>query len=229
MVKFVRVIDLTRCIGCRSCVSACFIENHYFPGNPWNFVVEREIGKYPNVRRIFNPMNCMHCEDPPCKKACDAIGVNAITKNEYGIVLYNYEKCIGCRYCIAVCPYGAPQYVPEEEGKYYPEGSTPYEEIPFEKRHWTHRKKPNTVEKCTFCWHRLEKAIKEGRGNLIGKDQEYTPACDVVCPVRARKFGDIDDPTSEVSRIIAEKRATQLKKEYGTRPQVYYVLQGGDY
>lgn len=85
------------------------------------------------------------------------------------------------------------------------------------------------MEKCTFCWHRIEKAIEEGKTHLIGKDPEYTPACDVVCPVRARHFGDINDPNSEVSKIIAKKKATQLKKEYGTRPQVYYVLEGGDY
>ena len=227
--KLVRVIDTTRCIGCRACVAACMNENFYIEGNPWNFVVEYETGRYPNVRRIFVPMNCMHCEEPPCKKACDAIGVHAISKNEYGVVLYHYEKCIGCRYCIAVCPYGAPQYI-EKVTPIFPDGQkTPYDEIPEENRHWTHRKKPNTAEKCTFCWHRIEKAIKEGKTNLIGKDPEYTPACDVVCPVRARHFGDLDDPNSEVSKLIASKKATQLKKEAGTRPQVYYILEGGDY
>ncbi len=229
MVKFVRVIDTTRCIGCRSCVAACMNENHYVPGNPWNFLMEYELGKYPEVSRIFVPMNCMHCEDPPCKRACDEIGVHAISKNEYGVVLYDYEKCIGCRYCIAVCPYGIPQYIDKIENLFPGESKTPYEEIPDENRHWTHRKRPKTTEKCTFCWHRIEKAIKDGNMHLIGKVQEYTPACDVVCPVRARHFGDLDDPESDVSKILAEKRGTQLKKEFGTRPQVYYILQGGDY
>ncbi len=229
MVKFGRVIDTERCIGCRACVAACINENHYVPGNPWNFVIEYEIGRYPNVRKIFVPMNCMHCEDPPCKRACDEIGVHAISKNEYGIVLYDYEKCIGCKYCVAVCPYGAPQYIDEIKNLFPEKEKTPYENIPYKNRHWTHRKKPKTAEKCTFCWHRLEKAIKDGKTHLIGKVQEYTPACDVVCPVKARHFGDLDDPDSEVSKLIAEKRATQLKKDYGTRPQVYYVLEGGDY
>ncbi len=224
MVKYGLVIDVRRCIGCRSCVAACMVENFYQPENPWSFIVEYEIGEYPNVRRIFVPMNCMHCEDPPCKRACDVVGANAIEKNEYGIVLIDYEKCIGCRYCIAACPYGVPQYISELK-KLYPEGTTPYEDLPYEGRHPTHRKKENTVEKCTLCWHRIEKAIKEGK--KPGEDQESTPACVVVCPVKARHFGDLDDPNSEVSRLIAEKRATQLKKEFGTRPQVYYVMEGG--
>jgi Fe-S-cluster-containing dehydrogenase component len=226
--KLVRIIDLERCIGCRSCVAACMNENFYIRGNPWNFLVEYEIGKYPNVRRVFVPMNCMHCENPPCKNVCDEIGVHAISKNGFGVVLIDYEKCIGCRYCEAVCPYGVPHYIKKVES-IFPEGPTPYDEISLDNRHPTHRKRPNVAEKCTFCWHRIEKAVEDGKVSEIGKVQQYTPACDVVCPVKARYFGDIDDPESEVSRIIAERGATQLKKEFGTRPQVYYVLEGGDY
>jgi Fe-S-cluster-containing dehydrogenase component len=85
------------------------------------------------------------------------------------------------------------------------------------------------VEKCTSCWHKLEPAVKEGKTDLIGKDPRYTPSCDLACPVNARLFGDLDDAQSVVSKYIGEKKAAQLKKEYGTRPQVYYVLQGGDY
>jgi len=200
------------------------IENFYQRGNPWNFVVEYETGKYPNVRRIFVPMNCMHCEYPACKRACDTAKAYAITKNEYGVVLIDYEKCIGCRYCIAACPYGVPHYISNLKNLYL-EGATPYEAISYDKRHFTHRKKGNTVEKCTLCWHRIEGAIKAGK--KPGSDQESTPACVVACPVKARYFGDLDDPSSKVSRLIAERKATQLKKEFRTRPQVYYVLEGG--
>ncbi|RMD70478.1 MAG: 4Fe-4S dicluster domain-containing protein, partial [Gammaproteobacteria bacterium] len=111
----------------------------------------------------------------------------------------------------------------------YPEGETPYEAIPYEARHPLHRKKAKTVEKCTFCWHKLEKAVEQGKVDQVGVNPEFTPTCDLVCPVDARFFGDIEDPESSVSRVIGEKRATQLKKEFGTRPQVYYVMQGGDY
>ncbi len=229
MTKLVRVIDTKRCMGCRSCLAACYVENHLTPGSPWNVMMEHEIGEYPNVSRSFVTMNCMHCEHPSCKAACDAIGVKAISKNELGVVLIDYDKCIGCQYCTAACPYGVPQYN-NEIGTLYENGEkTPYEAESYAKRHPTHRKKAKTVEKCTFCWHKLEKAVERGETHLIGQVPEYTPSCDLVCPVQARVFGDIDDPNSQVSQWVGHKRATQIKKEFGTRPQVYYVLEGGDY
>ena len=94
-------------------------------------------------------------------------------------------------------------------------------------RHPTHRKKAKVVEKCTFCWHKLEKAIADNKMDRIGKDQDYTPTCDIVCPVQARMFGDADDPNSDVSKRIVATKATQLKKQFGTGPQVYYVLEEG--
>jgi phenylacetyl-CoA:acceptor oxidoreductase 27-kDa subunit len=109
------------------------------------------------------------------------------------------------------------------------QGKTPPEQLPAASLHASHRKKAKTVEKCTFCWHKLEKAVEKGEVNLIGKVPEYTPSCDLVCPVDARVFGDIEDPTSKVAHWVGAKKATQLKKEFGTRPQVYYVLEGGDY
>jgi Fe-S-cluster-containing dehydrogenase component len=124
MAKFVRVIDTERCMGCRSCLSACFMENHVTPDSPWNVMMEWETGTYPNVGRSFATMNCMHCEDPPCKLACDAIGVHAIGKNEFGVVLIDYDKCIGCQYCQAVCLYGVPQYNAKIGNLYPDQGPT---------------------------------------------------------------------------------------------------------
>jgi Fe-S-cluster-containing dehydrogenase component len=222
---------MTRCMGCRACVAACAVENHFTPEAPWNVMNEYEVGSYPNARIVFATMNCMHCEEAPCKMACDAIGVHAIDKNEYGVVLIDYDKCIGCEYCAAVCPYGVPQYNRDVD-RLYPGASerlTPYEAITESDRHPTHRKRKNVVEKCTFCWHKLEKAVDAGEIDQVGRVPEYTPACDVVCPVDARLFGDIEDPTSPVARAVGAKRATQLKKEYGASPQVYYVLEGGDF
>lgn len=230
MTKFVRVIDTKRCMGCRSCVAACAVENNFTPEAPWNVMMEYETGTYPNVGRVFATMNCMHCENPPCKTACDAAGFKAISKNEFGVVLVDYDKCSGCRYCVATCPYGVPQFNEKVAGLYPESGApTPYETIPADQRHPTHRKRINVVEKCTFCWHKLEPAIKAGNIKAIGKDPRYTPTCDLVCPVGARIFGDIDDPESAVSKAVGQKKAAQLKKEFGTRPQVYYILEGGDF
>jgi len=229
MSKLVRVIDMQRCMGCRACIAACHVENHFTPDAPWNVMIEKEVGVYPHVRMTFTTMNCMHCEDPPCKTVCDAIGVKAISKNELGVVLIDYDRCIGCRYCAAVCPYGVPQFNEKVESLYPGQKQTAYEAIPDEQRDPLHRKKAGVVEKCTFCWHKLEKAVNAGKTDRIGKDPEYTPSCDLVCPVNARLFGDLDDTESNVSRYIGKKKAAQLKKEYGTRPQVYYVLEGGEY
>jgi Fe-S-cluster-containing dehydrogenase component len=202
------------------------VENHFTPDAPWNVMIEYETGTFPNVARNFVTMNCQHCEKPPCKAACDAAGFHAISKNEFGVVLIDYDKCTGCQHCVATCPYGVPQYN-EKVAQLYPGmEKTPYETA--KPRHPTHAKKPKVVEKCTFCWHKLEKAVQSGQTALIGKVPEYTPTCDLVCPSGARLFGDMDDPNSTVSAYAARKHATQLKKEFGTRPQVYYVLNGGE-
>jgi len=227
MTKFARLIDTKRCMGCRSCVAACAVENHFTPDAPWNAMIEYEVGTYPTVKKIFNTMNCMHCDKPACKAACDAVGAKAITKNAFGVVLIDYEKCIGCGECAAVCPYGVPQLNKEARDLNPGKGKAGPELIPAQDRHPTHRKRANVVEKCTFCWHKLEKAVADNKTELIGKAQEYTPSCDLVCPVQARIFGDIDDPSSEISKRVKETNAVQLKKQFGTGPQVYYVLEEG--
>jgi Fe-S-cluster-containing dehydrogenase component len=226
--KLVRLIDTTRCMGCRSCLAACAVENFFTHDAPWNVMIEAEAGEFPNVFRTFTTMNCMHCEEPPCQVACDRVGAFAITKNAVGVVLVDYDKCIGCGYCAAVCPYGVPQLNQEVTNLIPGQGPTPLEAIPDAERHWTHRKRPKVVEKCTFCWHKLEKAMAVGKADRIGIDREYTPACDLVCPVDARLFGDLDNPESPVAKAIGQGKATQLKREYGTAPQVYYVLEGGE-
>lgn len=227
MTKFARLIDTKRCMGCRSCLAACAVENHFTPDAPWNAMIEYEVGTYPSVKKVFNTMNCMHCEKPACKAACDAMGAKAISKNDFGVVLIDYDKCTGCGNCVAACPYGVPQLNKEVRELNPGKGKTGAEQIAMQDRHPTHRKKANVVEKCTFCWHKLEKAVTDGKVDQIGKAQEYTPSCDLVCPVQARMFGNIEDPNSEVSQRIKETKAVQLKTEFGTGPQVYYVLEEG--
>lgn len=227
MAKFGRLIDLKRCMGCRACLAACAAENYFTPEAQWNSMIEYEVGTYPAVKKIYNTLGCMHCERPSCKAACDFVGAKAITKNQFGVVLIDYNKCIGCGYCTAVCPYGVPHLNREVAALYPGKGKNGAETIANADRHPTHRKKPKTAEKCTFCTHKLEQAVADGKVDRIGKDQAYTPACDLVCPVQARFFGDIDDPNSEISKRITATHATQLRKHFGTSPQVYYALEEG--
>ena len=227
MAKFGRLIDQKRCMGCRACVAACAVENYFTPEAPWNVMIEYEVGTYPTVKKVYNTMNCMHCEQPSCKAACDYIGVKAISKNEFGVVLIDYDKCIGCGYCAAVCPYGVPQINQSVADLHPGKGKTAYEALAYQDRHPTHRKKAKVAEKCTFCAHKLEKAVADGKVDRIGKDQQYTPSCDIVCPVQARMFGNLDDQESDISKRIKATGAKQLKTQFGTGPQVYYVLEEG--
>jgi phenylacetyl-CoA:acceptor oxidoreductase subunit 1 len=227
MTTFARLIDTKRCMGCRACVAACAVENHFTPDAPWNVMIEFEVGTYPEVKKSFNTMNCMHCDNAPCKAACDACGAHAISKNQYGIVLIDYDKCIGCGECVTACPYGVPQLNSELKPLSPGNGPIGAEQIPAADRHPTHRKKAKVAEKCTFCWHKLEKAIADDKMDQIGKAQEYTPACDLVCPVSARMFGDVDDANSDISKRIKETDAKRLKPEFNAGPQVYYVLEEG--
>ena len=191
-------------------------------------MMQWETGAYPNVGRSFVTMGCMHCEDPSCKMACDAIGVNAISKNEFGVVLIDYDKCIGCQYCQAVCPDGVPQYNAKVANLYPDEGPTPPELITAEARHATHFKKAKTVEKCTFCWHKLEKAVAKGETSLSARYPNTPRAA-----IWAARSGLGSSETSRTPRARSRSgwvpaKATQLKKEFGTRPQVFYKLTGGD-
>lgn len=227
MTKLVRLIDQKRCMGCRACIAACATENHFTPDAPWNVMVEYEVGTYPKVKKVFNTMNCMHCEHPSCKMACDAVGAKAISKSAFGVVTIDYDKCIGCGYCASVCPYGVPQLNKSIAQLAPGKEKLGAENLDYADRHPTHRKKANTAEKCTFCTHKLEKAVADGKVDRIGKDQEYSPSCDLVCPTQARMFGDLDDPNSDISKRIKETGAKQLKVKFGNAPQVYYVLEEG--
>ena len=98
------VIDIAKCIGCHACTIGCVAENKLPPGVVYRVVLEEETGHYPQVRRRFVPRPCLHCQNPPCVKACP---VTATWKTEQGTVVIDYNKCIGCRYCLVACPYAA--------------------------------------------------------------------------------------------------------------------------
>ncbi|MBI4320614.1 MAG: 4Fe-4S dicluster domain-containing protein [Chloroflexi bacterium] len=199
MVRLGMAIDLNRCIGCHSCYMACKAENFTPPGVFWGRVLEKEIGKYPTVKKMFLPILCNHCEDPACKRVCPT---GATSKREDGIVLVDYDKCVGCRACMMACPYDVRFYV-KEIRSYFPAGPTPYEAYGYP------RFQTNVVQKCTFCSHRVDRGLQ--------------PACVETCPTKARYFGDLGDPASEISQLIAQRGGYQLRAELGTNPSVYYL------
>lgn len=199
--RYGMVIDLKRCVGCNSCTVACKQVNGTPPGVLRTKVLITEKGTYPNVRLDFLPMLCMHCEQPECERVCP---VGATQKQENGIVTIDQERCIGCQFCLMACPYGARTFVDEVKSYFPGKGSlTAYEKA----RYADHA--AGVCEKCDFCADR------------VAAGQE--PACVATCAARARIFGDLDDPESEVSKLIAQKKGAQLLPELKLNPSVYYI------
>jgi molybdopterin-containing oxidoreductase family iron-sulfur binding subunit len=199
------VIDLKRCIGCYSCQTACRQNNFTPRGVFWLKVLKSEYGKYPRVLRESLPFSCMQCRDPPCEKVCPT---KATERDELtGIVIIHPDLCIGCKYCTVACPYGARTFV-EKWKNYFPgQPLTPYEK--YAREQWIEKRGEGKNTKCDFCAERVKNGLN--------------PACVDLCPTKARYFGDLDDPESEVSRLIKTRRGFQLLPEYGTDPSVYYL------
>lgn len=197
------VIDLKLCIGCQSCSLACKQEYGLPRGTYWTKTLIEEVGTYPNVTRVYTPQICNHCEEAPCEKACPTGA--SYTDKESGVVLVDYDKCVGCRACYVACPYQNRHYLKKGALKgYFPEKGL----TPFEKQSYVHFQE-GIVTKCTGCIERVN----------AGKN----PACVDGCPTNARKFGDLSDPNSEIRRIIRARHAVQPMPEKGTEPKVYYV------
>lgn len=200
------VIDLKRCIGCHTCATSCKLANNLPDKIWWNRVltvggegIDTMAGTYPHNKMSFLPIACQHCANPACVRVCP---VGATYKREEdGVVVQDYDKCLGCRYCIAACPYTGIRSFNWEEPRFhvdFPVG---------EPTAATHQK--NTVEKCTFCANRLAESKQ--------------PKCVEACIGRARHFGDLDDPASEVSLLIASRDYVQMLTEMETHPSVYYL------
>jgi molybdopterin-containing oxidoreductase family iron-sulfur binding subunit len=210
--KWVMVIDLEKCVGCHACAIACKAENLLPPGVVYRPVIEEEIGNYPNVSRRWLPRPCMQCDDPPCTSVCP---VDATWKREDGIVVIDYNRCIGCRYCLVACPYSA-RYA--DVGEDYSDGTPekqPYEEAasPEYGREWRRDGGGSPVgnaRKCQFCIHRLEAGM--------------LPACVATCIGGATYFGDKNDPDSLASKLASSPRGMRLKEDLGTDPKVYYLV-----
>lgn len=224
MARYGMVIDLDACSGCRACMMACKVENNTPENVFWMKVFRLEEHEYPNTTVSFLPRPCMHCDNAPCVKVCP---VAARIKRDDGLVVVDSDRCIGCRYCMIACPYGVNnfQWTDPEKLQYAdwndPDvnalsgGQVPPYKNPDGEKEYQGRKvavsghNHGVTEKCTFCVHRAAK--------------NQVPACVANCPSLALFFGDLDDPNSVVSRILAKRSSFRLKEEIGTKPRVHYV------
>lgn len=208
--KFVMVVDLSRCKNALKCQDACNA-NHYVTGdNAWIKVYKMQQEK--DTAPYWMPVTCQHCDEPACVTVCP---VDATFKRKDGIVLIDNERCIGCRFCMAACPYSTRVFnwsEPKQEFtmdmgdsfKYSPE----YAGFPSQK---------GTVDKCDFCPHR----IREGK----------MPHCVAACPNDVFLFGDFYEDTVtngsgqsfRLSKLLEEKAGYRLMEELGTKPSVYYL------
>lgn len=210
------VINLDKCIGCEYCIRACSAVNDVWvdpqlqrPEKSWNIVVpEKTSAGSP----FFFSRPCLQCGDAPCVEVCP---VQATYHREDGLVIMNYPRCIGCRYCEIACPYDARKFNWQARTD-----TNPY--IPTWGIAEVERRPRGVVEKCTFCIHRIDAGLKEGF--TPGEDREATPACVNICPVGARLFGDLNNPESRVSQAIATEATIRLREELGTEPSVYYII-----
>ena len=211
-------LDLSRCIGCRRCEYACVKENNQSrnPQIHWIKVLQMEKDQgvdfmhasidynpelVPEEGYFYVPIQCQQCRNPPCVKVCPA---KATWKEPDGITVVDYNWCIGCRYCMAACPYGARHFN-------WGEPNVPSEEVNTSTHYLGNRpRSKGVVEKCTFCVQR-------------SRNGQY-PACVEICPVGARKFGNLLDPESEVRYILENKRVLVLKGELNTQPKFYYFF-----
>ena len=201
-IKWGMVIDIAKCIGCHACTIACVAENKLPPGVVYRVVLEEETGTYPSVGRRFVPRPCVQCQNPPCVKVCP---VTATYKNEQGVVVVNYNRCIGCRYCLVACPYAAEPWISESgiriRRRRPPETGEPKggKRIRKQARRGIREKVADrgkgspigNARKCHFCLHRL----------AVG----MLPACVTTCVGRATIFGDRTDPQSLVYEQIGSQ------------------------
>lgn len=219
MTRYGMAIDLKRCVGCQACAAACKIANNLPKSITYNTVYTKADedpetfgtavvhgaiandnagGAFPNCTLSFLPVQCQHCENPPCVSVCPT---GATYKRDDGIVAVDDSRCIGCRSCVMACPYDHVRTFIESEPEYYLDVVVGEADAP---KHVT-----GTVEKCTFC------------SNLIERGE--VPACMQLCLARARHWGDLDDPESEVSKAIEGREYMKLREGAGTNPNVFYL------
>src|SRR5215472_9919177 len=211
MSRWGMLADLERCVGCQTCTAACRHANATSPAVQWRKVLDVEAGAFPDVSRTFVPVGCQHCADPPCVHVCPT---TATRQRPDGIVTIDYELCIGCAYCEVACPYQA-RFLVHEPRYAYAAGAM---------RNETERQddaRLSVAQKCTFCVERIDFGLEHGL--TPGLDPRATPACVNACIAEALHFGDLDDPDSNVSRLLREQRSFRMHAELNTEPGFYYL------
>ena len=211
MSRYVMVADLRRCVGCQTCTAACKHTNATAPGVQWRKVLDMEVGEYPDVRRVFVPVGCQHCANPPCMHVCPS---TATGKREDGLVTIDYDLCIGCGYCAVACPYQA-RYKVSEPAKAYGGKQMDHEAARED------LKRIGVAQKCTFCSDRIDFGLENGL--TPGVDPEATPACVNSCIANALIFGDAEDENSNVAKLLRGHKTFQMHEELGTDPGFYYL------
>jgi len=216
-VEYAFALNIGKCIGCRRCVYACMKENNTSrnPEIQYIRVLEMEKGtqnveesehyydhkSVPHKDKYYMPVQCHQCKNPPCVKACP---VKATWQEPDGIIVVDYNWCIGCRYCMAACPYWARRFN-------FAKPAIPQSEVTKDMAYLGNRIRPRgVVEKCTFCLQRVRKGM--------------LPACVEVCPTGSRVFGNLRDPKSPINHILNNKRVYIFKEEAGTIPRFYYCF-----
>lgn len=198
MARYGMVIDTKVCMGCTACVAACSMQNEtpYWNDKWRTHVSDVQRGVFPDVTRDFVPRLCMHCENAPCEEVCPT---GATHHTPEGVVLVDFDKCMGCKACEIACPYGARYAYEREDVKRAKEiyGEDNRHQVPH-------------VDKCTFCYDRVQEGMQ--------------PACVATCPGEARIFGDLDDPKSKVAQLVNSGKAKPLAENLGTKPHVYYIV-----
>ena len=216
-VVFGYAINIGRCKGYRDCVHACVKENNLGRDSQVQYirVLQMDQGdsnlehsehyydpaEVPVEGKYYMPVQCMQCDDPPCVKACP---VEATWMEPDGIVVVDYDWCIGCRYCMTACPYWARHFN-------WTEPEIPADEVNPDQSYLSNRIRPQGVmEKCTFCLHRTR----------VGR----LPACLEACPTGSRVFGNVLDPESDIRWVLDNKRIFVLKEDVGTLPRFFYFF-----
>ncbi len=213
MTRYVMVADLNRCIGCQTCTVACRHTNATLPEIEWRRVLDMESGEFPDVERLFVPVGCQHCADPPCMHVCPS---TATRQRDDGIISIDYDLCIGCSYCSVACPYQA-RYKTDRNRFAYDGKPMPSEEMLIDE------KRLGVAQKCTFCSDRIDAGLE---ANLTpGVDPDATPACVNSCIANALHFGDIEDIESKVSQLVSNTPHLRMHEELGTEPGFYYLWQ----
>ncbi len=226
MPRYAMVIDLQRCVGCSSCSISCRNENNVPDGIYWSNKITQTSGRFPNVGYHYMPTLCNHCDNAPCVRGCPT---QAMHKLKNGITMHDPKKCIGCKYCEFNCPYGVIYFNWSTPHKFWRDNrplikgatSSPAEEVkktrgkavpyfnPEREATLPGIRPKGVVEKCTFCDHRVRR--------------EKLPYCVESCPADARIFGDLNDPKSEVRKLLGKFRPFRLREQLGTEPHVFYI------